>query len=130
MVRNRTQLRKLSLTGTPEKTLGLIVQFVKAATENSSTEELSLCEVRNLPVGDLVPLIRMNRNIKRMEIGYGCSFVVGGGIPAAAVADGNTINALQTLIIESLTLFTEEAAREFLRIVLQPEPCGTGIRLH
>jgi len=131
LIRNRTQLRKLTVgrrSSRKQKSdprqknhapaLALL-QFMEVATQNPTIEELSLSFIRYLPVSHLVRFFRMNSNIKRLEINN-CGIWAGGGDTAAAIARCNTTNALQTLRIEDLTRFTKDAATEFRQIILHP----------
>jgi len=63
----------------------------------------------------------MNRNIKKLN--FWNSIVTGVdtvNCVAAIAANNNNVNALQTLHLDGGTHFTEEAAREFLQIMLHP----------
>jgi len=124
LISNRTQLRKLSLRGTPVQAQHeLILQFMEAATQNPLIEELHLRDFSiDFPVSHFAQFFRMNRNIKKLDF-WNISIVAGVDTAtnvAAIALNNNNANALQMLSIDSFIRFTEEAARKFLQIMLHP----------
>jgi len=124
LIRNRTQLRKLTLSRAPwpqtPATLELIFQFMEAATQNVWIEELNLSYISSFPVSYLARFFRVNRNIKRLAIDR-CGVVASaGGNATVAVTNNDIANALQTLHIKRLYQFSEEAASEVVNLVLHP----------